>query len=225
MINEDRIDQIEYFDLPMGIRDSVPEENFLCGFICPYRNSVVCWVVDENNNSQKEVEWLLPDGLEVLPKDRLSAFPSVSEVPFGSDYVAIRTFSIDGKNNCVVENLRVHNRNGTRFNSGSQYFFSPARLGSFKFCDRLIKEQCFSDDYSKWSEGEKVNFWATKLYMLRRQSDEYCDDEKFFTQSLLLDMLEVDPEIRKILKAIMLELSEMEHVEKDLFLSYAKHIL
>lgn len=225
MINEDPMDQIEYVDLPVGIKDSVPEDSFLCGIICPYRKSVVCWIIDDDNNSQKEVELLLPDGLEVLPKDRLSEFPSIVEFPFDGDYVAIRTFSIDSKNNCIVENLRVHDRNGAKFNSGSQYFFSPARLDSFKFCDRLVKEQGFSDDYSDWSEGQKVNFWATKLYMLRRQSDEYCDDENFFTKSLLLDMLGIDPEIRRILKPIILELSEMERVEIDLFLSYAKDIL
>jgi hypothetical protein len=221
----DRMREIDYDDLPAPAKARVASDDFLSGFACPYRNSVVCWVIDEISGIQREVEWLAEAGTEIVVAERLSAYPAEEPLPTQGSYGGFRFFSIDERNNCIVENFVLTDMRGGAELRGSQYLYSVTRLDTMAFCANMIRKNDASASYLAMNDEQKSQYWAHKLYMLRRQSGPDCTDEDFFAPDLREDMIRVDPAVKRLLKPIIVELAEMEHEDVDRMLFSAKRVL
>jgi hypothetical protein len=104
--------------------------------------------------------------------------------------------------------------NGKKTFEVEQEVYAPTPSEPIAAIGKALERAQFPLEYARWDEHRKAASWASTLHRLRRAKGESGrDEDEVFTPALLHDMERTDPNVRALLKRILIQLADLGQVD------------
>lgn len=129
----------------------------------------------------------------------------------------IKSYGLERDSGTLYEHYRAY-RDGRSevLAMCSQIYYSSYRESEKAMVRKVFNEIDRQNLYSGFTDQEKVNFWAARLYRQRRQiGEEGGDENDIFDEDFLTELRKSEPSIDSLLRDIIFELARMEQGDAD----------
>ena len=217
---------LSYEELPSFIAKEIDKKSFLSSFFVDEVTSIVVWVIDESTGKQKELEFSVAENRALSLDDRKDNLPSPQKVLMTECGVEVmHCFYFEEITNVLYDEYRIHSINtGDEITSATQIFFSKYKESVPDIVRQALDDNDFPSVYASWEEPQKINYWVSVLYRMRRQSGESGGlEDDIFSPELINSMKKVDKDILRLMPYCLMQLADMEQLEKrELFSIFGK---
>lgn len=151
-------------------------------------------------------------------EERMQKFPLPEEILLPEKKLrVIKGYRLELNTDVRYETYAVFEQGSlTKFYECEQVYFAPYLVDVAEFVSSSLEQAMFPSIYRGWSAKDKINYWVSELYRLRRQTGEIGADEDDVIGTDLIDkMKEVDVDILKILPQIIKGLAAMENISQE----------
>ena len=207
------LDRVKYNELPMGMRASIVEDDFLRACVALNVRNRILWIVDRKKNRRSELEWDFARSRFLTRDEREDFFENersfdLLQIGVG---VTVRQY-LEAGTDALYESFHVYSlESGEKLFEISQDVYSPARRDMVELVGLELKRISFPLQYEAWSLDKKISHWVALLYRFRHQVGEQGEaEDDAFDLALIEKMRSVDPDIESILMPIIVGLAAME---------------
>jgi len=208
--------KLRYEDLPVALARIVSKNDFLRAVARPEAGTIVVWVLDRKLRRQREVEFDLSQDRFLSNEERMATLPDMSEIYSEDAAWKIRiSYRFERDTDVCYEVYSISPVSGSSQPiEAQQIYFGPGRTEVGKIVEQAIKKANFPKLYVRWSKEEKVEYWVSILYRLRRSNAESgMGEDSIFDKKLVSDMRRVDSKIENILYDIIHQLAVLENID------------
>lgn len=216
--------KIKYNELPMFIRDTIPEEDFLAGYLSTDKNdaNIIVRIADHSSNRPAEEEYNPMKMRRLSLGERKENIPLPETKTIEDLNLEIRiTYSFEDKTNILQQHYQVFELDQmTQVGKHTEPYFSAFKGDLVAIAKSALRKYRFPSEYSQWSPDQKIIYWVERLYKMRRQAGESGSDEDIaFDKTLANAMQSIDPEIKGLLPECIMKLAQLEQIDHAELLS------
>ncbi len=204
--------RIPFEALPAGLQALLVEPDFIVASESENAGHIIVWVVNRAARGQLEIEYARSANRLLSRSEREALFPPLEEVLLPALDVRVSVgHTIADDNGTLLQTYDVTSlgADGTSLRC-LQMVYAPLMRPVADVVSDALTTASFPARYARWSDREKIGYWAAILYRQWRQAGENGQDEEIvFSVGLLAEMRAIDPQIDSLLAPIIADLAGM----------------